>query len=100
MAGVHDFTCYLKRGYGRATFQASLDVRNGLMTRQEGLNLARKIDSEKPGALDYFLQITNYNESDFFALMKSLKHMKLIDTDIEINSSKKRKAEEITAGNL
>lgn len=94
MAGVHDFTCYLKRGYGRATFQASLDVRNGLMTRQEGLNLARKIDSEKPGALDYFLQITNYNESDFFALMKSLKHMKLIDTDIEINSSKKRKAEE------
>jgi N-acetyl sugar amidotransferase len=95
MAGVHDFTCYLKRGYGRATFQASLDIRNGLMTREEGLNLARKIDSEKPGALDYFLQITNYNESDFFALMKSLKHMKLIDTDIEINSSKKRNAEEI-----
>lgn len=95
MAGVHDFTCYLKRGYGRATFQASLDIRNGLMTREEGLNLARKIDSEKPGALDYYLQITNYSESEFFALMTNLKHMKLIDTNLEINSKEKKSGDEI-----
>ncbi|MBP9191529.1 MAG: N-acetyl sugar amidotransferase, partial [Ignavibacteria bacterium] len=32
MPGMHDYTNYLKRGYGRATYQASVDVRNGLLT--------------------------------------------------------------------
>ena len=86
MAGVHDFTCYLKRGYGRATFQACLDVRNGLMTREEGIDLASKIDSERPGALDYYLKITGISETEFYAMMKQLKHLKLIDADIPVTS--------------
>jgi N-acetyl sugar amidotransferase len=84
MAGVHDFTCYLKRGYGRATFQASVDVRNGLMTREEGIALASKIDSEKPGALDYYLKITEMTEEQFYQTMSQLKHLKLIDAEIPI----------------
>jgi N-acetyl sugar amidotransferase len=84
MAGVHDFTCYLKRGYGRSTFQASLDVRNGLMTREEGINLASRIDSERPGALDYYLKITGYSEYEFYDMMKQLKHLKLIDSEIPV----------------
>jgi N-acetyl sugar amidotransferase len=84
MAGVHDFTCYLKRGYGRSTFQACLDVRNGLMTREEGFSVASKIDTERPGALDYYLKITGISEVEFYEMMKQLKHMKLIDTDIPV----------------
>lgn len=84
MAGVHDFTCYLKRGYGRSTFQACLDVRNGLMTREEGFRVAQAIDSERPGALDYYLKITNMTEASFFDTMKQLKHLKLIDVDIPV----------------
>lgn len=84
MSGVHDFTCYLKRGYGRATFQACLDVRNGLMTREEGFGLASRIDSERPGALDYYLKITGMSEETFYAMMTQLKHLKLIDTDIPV----------------
>ena len=84
MAGVHDFTCYLKRGYGRSTFQACLDVRNGLMTRDEGLKLAHSIDSERPGALDYFLKITKLSELEFYETMKQLKHLKLIDVELPI----------------
>lgn len=84
MAGVHDFTCYLKRGYGRATFQACVDVRAGLMTRDEGIEIARKIDSERPGALDYYLKITQLSEDQFFTTMKQLKHQKLIDIDIPV----------------
>lgn len=84
MAGVHDFTCYLKRGYGRSTFQACLDVRNGLMTREEGISLASKIDSERPGALDYYLKITGYSEDAFYDMMKQLKHLKLIDNEIPV----------------
>lgn len=85
MAGVHDFTCYLKRGYGRSTFQACLDVRNGLMTREEGFKVAREIDSERPGALDYFLKITNLSEVQFYETIKQLKHLKLIDIDVPVH---------------
>lgn len=85
MAGVHDFTCYLKRGYGRATFQACVDVRAGLMSREEGMDIARKIDSEKPGALDYYLKITELSEEQFYETMRQLKHQKLIDVDIPVH---------------
>ena len=95
MAGVHDFTCYLKRGYGRSTFQACLDVRNGLMTREEGFKVAREIDSERPGALDYYLKITNLTEAQFFETMKQLKHLKLIDIDIPVQP-KARQNREVT----
>jgi|SaaInlStandDraft_3_1057020.scaffolds.fasta_scaffold04677_4 N-acetyl sugar amidotransferase len=84
MAGVHDFACYLKRGYGRATFQACVDVRTGLMTREEGLTLAGKIDSERPGALDYYLKITKMSEEHFHETLKQLKHQKLLDVEIPV----------------
>ena len=85
MAGVHDFACYLKRGYGRSTFQACLDVRNGLMTREEGFKVAQEIDSQRPGALDYFLKITNLTEVQFYETIEHLKHQKLIDIDIPVH---------------
>ena len=44
MAGVHDYMCFEKRGFSRASMQASVDVCNGLMTRDEGLNMAMTID--------------------------------------------------------
>ncbi|MEZ4822972.1 MAG: hypothetical protein R2942_11335 [Ignavibacteria bacterium] len=43
MPGMHDYTNYLKRGYGRATYQASVDVRNGLLTREEGFELSKNM---------------------------------------------------------
>jgi N-acetyl sugar amidotransferase len=74
MPGVHDFACYLKRGYGRATYQASLDIRNGLMTRQEGLQIASSYDKERPHALDYFLEVTGLNEDEFHQAVDSHRH--------------------------
>ena len=65
MSGLHDFTCYLKRGFGRATWQAAVDVRNGLLTRQEGFDLIKKHDQEKPEALAYYLQITGLSMKNF-----------------------------------
>ncbi len=72
MPGMHDFTCYLKRGYGRGTYQACVDVRNGLLTRDEGFELARKIDTERPEALDYYLKITGMTEEEFYKTMQSV----------------------------
>jgi len=84
MAGVHDFACYLKRGYGRATFQACCDVRAGLLTREEGFGLAKQIDAERPGALDYYLKITEMSEDQFFKILAELRHQKLIDVDVPV----------------
>ena len=70
MAGVHDYSKFIKRGFGRGTDQASDDVRAGLLTREEALELAKKIDSERPEALDYYLKITGYTEQEFLDIIK------------------------------
>ena len=69
MAGVHDYTKFLKRGFGRGTDHASIDVRAGLLTREEAFELAKKYDTERPPALDYYLQITGFSEEEFEAVM-------------------------------
>lgn len=74
MAGVHDYSCYKKRGFGRTTWQAAVDVRNGLLSREEGFALIRKYDAERPEALDYYLKITGLSEEEFQEALK--KHQK------------------------
>jgi len=69
MAGVHDYTKFLKRGFGRATDHASADVRAGLLTRAEAFELAKKHDSERPDALDWYLKITGFTEEEFNSVM-------------------------------
>lgn len=69
MPGVHDYTKFLKRGFGRGTDMASQDVRAGLITREEGFELAKKHDTERPGGLDYYLKISGYTEEEFHRIM-------------------------------
>jgi len=64
MAGVHDYTKFLKRGFGRATDHASQDVRAGLLTREEGFELAKEYDTQRPDAVDEYLRITGYTEEE------------------------------------
>jgi N-acetyl sugar amidotransferase len=84
MSGMHDFTCYLKRGYARATMQASVDVRNGLLTREEGFQLIRKHDTERPEALDYYLKVSGSTENEFYAVMEKKRHAKMVGVDIPV----------------
>lgn len=84
MAGVHDFTCYLKRGYARGSFQASVDVRNGLLTRAEGFELAKKCDTMRPEALDYFLKATGMTEEEFYDTMRAQMHPKIKGTQLPV----------------
>lgn len=83
MAGMHDFTCYLKRGYGRATYQASVDIRNGLMTREEGFAISEK-DKEIPYVLDYYLDITGLTAEEFYNVFEKIKVEKLKNTILDI----------------
>lgn len=52
--GLHDWLKYLKFGYGRATDDASNEIRHGRMTRNEGINMVLKYDHVKPSDLHEF----------------------------------------------
>jgi N-acetyl sugar amidotransferase len=69
LAGVHDYTKFLKRGFGRGTDHASQDVRAGLCTREEGFELAKEYDTQRPDALDYYLEITGYTEEELESVL-------------------------------
>ncbi|MCI9175177.1 MAG: N-acetyl sugar amidotransferase [Lachnospiraceae bacterium] len=79
MAGMHDFTCYLKRGYGRSTFQACVDIRKGLLTREQGFELASRYDTEIPESLEYYLEITGMSKDDFYNIMRECRHEKIVE---------------------
>lgn len=95
MSGVHDFTCYLKRGFGRSTGQASVDVRNGLLTRNEGFELIKKHDQERPDALDYYLKITGLSEADFYRVMREKKLAGLKNIDLPIHPKERLNVERL-----
>ena len=84
MSGMHDFTCYLKRGFGRATWQVIMDVRRGALTREEGFELIKKHDSEIPNVLEYYLDITGLTNKDFFKIINKQKHPDLKTTKLKI----------------
>jgi len=46
--GLHFYTTYLKFGLGRATYDASQEIRNKHLTREEGVALAQRFDGEFP----------------------------------------------------
>ena len=92
MPGMHDFTCYLKRGYGRSTYQACLDVRNGLMTREEGFEASRK-DCEVPHALDYYLAITGLTEKEFYETFEKLRLARIKNVRLPLRKKDRPNAE-------
>jgi len=95
MSGMHDFTCYLKRGYGRATYQASVDVRNGLLTREEAFELIRKHDPEIPEALDYYLKVSGSTKEEFYKDMEKIRHPKMRGIDVPVKKKTRKNAERI-----
>jgi N-acetyl sugar amidotransferase len=45
---LHDYLKYLKYGYGRATDSACIEIRNGVISREEGVRLVEKYDGRYP----------------------------------------------------
>ncbi len=66
----HWYTTFIKFGYGRATTDASQEIRNNKITRKEGINLVRKYDSEFPSQyFRDFLDYTSLSEETFFKIV-------------------------------
>ena len=68
---LHYYTTFIKFGIGRATYDASQEIRNKHITREEGEALVKKFDGEFPDR--YFNEIMNYLE------MKPERFMELCD---------------------
>ena len=68
--GFHYFTSFIKFGIGRASYDASQEIRNKKITREEGIALVKKYDGEFPNG--YFKTILEYmdiNEEYFWELI-------------------------------
>ena len=63
--GVHDYLKYIKFGYGRCTDHVCKDIRAGIMSRKEGLELVRKYDHVKPTDLYRWLDYVGMSEDEF-----------------------------------
>jgi len=55
---LHYYTTFIKFGIGRATYDASQEIRNHHITREEGQALVKKFDGEFPDR--YFAEIMDY----------------------------------------
>ena len=59
---LHYYTTYIKFGIGRATYDASQEIRNKHLLREEGVALVKRFDGEFPDR--YFNDIMDYLEMD------------------------------------
>ena len=71
--GLHDYLKYLKFGYGRATDDASNEIRHGRMTRREGIDLVMQYDHRVPVDLDWFMKTAGVTGDDIAAAVDPLR---------------------------
>jgi N-acetyl sugar amidotransferase len=64
--GIHDYLKFVKFGYGRGSDHASKDIRAGIMTREQGIEMVRRYDHVKPRRdLERWLTYVNMTEEEF-----------------------------------
>ena len=64
--GIHDYLKFVKLGYGRSSDHVCKDIRNGRMTREEGIEMVRKYDGVKPRRdLERWLNYVGMSEEEF-----------------------------------
>lgn len=66
--GAHDLLKFIKFGYGRASDHTSKDIRQGLMTRDKGIELVKKHDHVVSQDLYYWLNYVSMSEDEFWMI--------------------------------
>ena len=66
--GIHDYLKFVKVGYGRGTDHSCKDIRAGLLTREQGVEMVRRYDHVKPRRdLERWLRYVDMREEEFDA---------------------------------
>jgi N-acetyl sugar amidotransferase len=72
LVGLHDYLKYVKYGFGRATDHACIDIRNGRLTRNEGLELVKKYDGKYPNyGISEFIKYSGMSKDDVDSIIDS-----------------------------
>ncbi len=70
--GFHYYMAYIKFGIGRATSDSAHEIRDGKITREEGIALVRRFDGEFPRRyFQVFLDYTGLTEEEFYRIVDS-----------------------------
>ncbi len=76
--GMHFYMRYIKFGLGRCTEDVSHEIREGHLTRQEGLALVKKYENEFPEKYyQDFLRYLNISQTDFWKIVDSWRSSRL-----------------------
>ena len=79
---VHDYLKFVKFGFCRATDHACIDVRNGLMSRTEAVEIVKKYDGKFPTkGMWAFLKFSGMKEEEFHNGIDSFTDKSLFLTD-------------------
>ena len=72
--GVHYFLSYIKFGLGRCTSDAAHEIRDGHLSREEGVALVKRFDSEIPKkSIQYFLKYIQKDEDYFWDVINKFR---------------------------
>ena len=67
---MHDYLKYLKFGYGRTTDDASMEIRHGRMSREQGMELVKEYDHREPSSLESYCDFLNIKKEHFYELVE------------------------------
>ena len=75
---LHYYTTYIKFGIGRATYDASQEIRSGDILRDEGIALVKRFDGEFPARfLGELFEYLSINKEDFPEIYKKFESPKI-----------------------
>ena len=70
MEWLHYYTHYIKYGIGRTRFDACQEIRNGHITRDEGIKLCKKFEGEYPKRyINDCFEFMNLTETEAFNII-------------------------------
>lgn len=82
LVAIHDYLKFVKFGFCRATDHACLDIRNGRITREEGIELVKKYDGKFPKkGMKEFIEFYEITEDEFHRVVNSFTNKDLFLTD-------------------
>ncbi|MBL77128.1 MAG: flagellin modification protein, PseA [Chloroflexi bacterium] len=82
----HDYFKFLKYGFGRATDHASIEIRYGRITREEGLKLVKKNEGFIPRQyLKEFLEFADISMDEFLEICAKFTNKKIFKVDEQQN---------------
>ena len=77
---LHAYMMFIKFGFGRTTGDASIDIRAGRITREEGVDFAKTYDGRFPEQyLPDFLEYFEMTEDEFWAVIDSFANTEVLE---------------------